>query len=160
MKRRSMIVPVAVAALLLGVGSTASLHAAPSSQAAASGSGNGGQSAASKRGVLRLQVRIGDDDTTAVAKARYEEKPKRKGRVDRKFTVEVQGAQAGQTFEVMVQGRSYGTITADALGVAKLEMRPRPDSPGEVALPADFPRLKAGDTVTIGDMTGALRRIK
>lgn len=70
-----------------------------------------------------------------------------------KWSVEVNGAQPGQSFEVQLNGNPIGTIVADSLGRAKQEFRSVvvDDNPTdeEPPIPTDFPHINAGDTLTI-----------
>lgn len=111
-----------------------------------------GKNKKAARQEVRLQGRTGSDDTGAVAKAKYEEKKNSR----RKFDVEVENAVPGTQFVVVVAGRTIATITANSFGVAKLELRPTPDDANELPIPSDFPRLKAGDVVQVGDMSVTL----
>jgi hypothetical protein len=118
-----------------------------------SGSSSSSASASSKASV-RLIARMSGGG--ASAKAKYEAGPRR-GVLVPKFSVEVEHARPGDKFEVSIAGRSFGIITANSLGVAKLELRRSPSGPNEKPIPADFPALKAGAVIKIGDMSGALR---
>ena len=106
---------------------------------------------------LRLVGSVGSDNNGIKVKAKYEEKSKKQS-VTQKFDAEVEGASPGQVFEVRVGGQLVGTMTANQFGHAELELRQNPDSADDLPLPAGFPRLKAGDTVQIGDSTVTLRK--
>lgn len=106
---------------------------------------------------LRFLARMRDGDGT-VARVRYQERNRNGQALRQRFDVEIKFAQPGEQFEVRVDGRVVGTVTADALGTGKLELRPTPDSPGELPIPSDFPKLRAGAVVTVGSMSGTLSR--
>ena len=131
-----------------------------STRSSSSSSSGSGKSAAKEQKAtqLRLIGTLGSDDSGVKYRARYQERIKGSKASNRRFDVEVQGAQPGQTFKVVVAGKSVATITANNLGVAKVEFRPSPDDADEQPLPAGFPRLKAGDTVQIGDAKVTLRQ--
>lgn len=131
-----------------------------STRSSSSGSSGSGKSAAKDQRAteLRLIGTLGSDDNGVKYRARYEERVKGSKASNRRFDVEVQGAQPGQTFAVVVAGKTIATITANTLGRAKIEFRPSPDDANEKPLPAGFPRLKVGDTVQIGAITVTLRQ--
>ncbi len=106
---------------------------------------------------LRFVARMRDGDGT-VARVRYQERNRNGQALRQRFDVELKFAQPGEQFEVRVDGRVVGTVTADALGTGKLELRRTPDSPGELPIPSDFPKLRAGAVVTVGSMSGTLSR--
>jgi len=81
----------------------------------------------------------------------------RRGR--RKFSVEIEGVGAGDTFDVIVRGVNVGTITANGLGVAELDFD---DTAGPLDLdlpfPSNFPRLNGGESVAVGGtLSGTLQ---
>lgn len=119
------------------------------------GSGGGGGSNSSGGGGgggdLRLVTQLRDTDTSVRARVRY----RQRGTSIKGFDIELKRAQPGETFAVVVDGVSFGTITANNFGIAKVEYRRSPSGPNEFAIPAGFPLLAAGDVVTVGDMTGA-----
>lgn len=132
---------------------------ARSSSTSTSGSGNGGSAKKDdKASELRLVSNLGSDDNGAKYRVRYEERVKGNKASNRRFDVEIQGAQAGQKFAVVVGGKTVATVTANRLGIAKIEFRPSPDDANEKPLPAGFPRLKAGDSVQVGEVKLTLRR--
>lgn len=146
---------------------------APVSPSLASGKNDSGRSSSSstsgsssekrakkedKATELRLVSNLGSDDKGAKYRVRYEERVKSNKASNRRFDVEIQGAQAGQKFAIVVGGTTIATITANKLGIAKIEYRPSPDDANEKPLPAGFPRLKAGDSVQVGEVKLTLRR--
>jgi len=112
--------------------------------------------AAAKRDDLRLRARM-SGATLMSGKADYRERT-RDNTLEQRFSVEVEDATPGETLEVRVNGALFGTITADDFGVAELQFRTAQfiDDPGDgTPIPTDFPRLAAGDTVTVGPISGA-----
>lgn len=72
----------------------------------------------------------------------------------RKFQAEVSRAQPGQKFDVRHNGVLLGSLTANELGVASVEVKAGGDDPNQ----GDVPFMLAGDAVSIGGMTGTLVR--
>lgn len=71
--------------------------------------------------------------------------------MQREFEVEIEDAAPGAPLDVMVDGVLVGQITTDGSGRAELDLSSHPDDADELPLPADFPELSAGSTVTIVD---------
>ncbi|HPO92768.1 MAG TPA: hypothetical protein PL072_04775 [Phycisphaerales bacterium] len=75
-----------------------------------------------------------------------------------KFNVEINGAAPNETLEVRINGNLFGTVTTNALGTAKIELVTQTvdDNPNdeEAPIPQDFPRLNAGDTISVGSLSG------
>ncbi|MHC4080269.1 MAG: hypothetical protein ACYSU2_03020, partial [Planctomycetota bacterium] len=70
---------------------------------------------------------------------------------------QVEDARSGETFDVFVNDFFAGTVTADALGRAKLQLRTPKfiDEPGDgEPMPGGFPRLQRGDVVRAGALAG------
>ncbi len=65
------------------------------------------------------------------------------------FVVKVSGAPASQTFQVTVDSTVVGNLTTDTQGAGKLKLSSDPDD-DEQALPADFPTVSDGTTVSVG----------
>jgi hypothetical protein len=96
------------------------------------------------------------DGTTISGLVKYHQKP-RKGQLDRRFFVNLEGATAGETFDVYIGDVLIGTVTADDLGEGSLKLRTEAFAHGAwQPMPADFPALVAGDVVTVGAMTVTL----
>jgi hypothetical protein len=102
-----------------------------------------------KTTVLLLAGKIGDDDVGTEIKVKYQESTKN-GVTIRTFEVEVEGAEAGQTFDVVVNGVVFTTITANAGGEVEAEFKSKPSDSNDQQLPKDFPVLHAGDSVLVG----------
>lgn len=100
--------------------------------------------------VTKLEARMRGGPNLASKAAYVSEQNGTRSR--QKFTVELQGAQPGASFGVTVNGNAIGVITADALGRGKLDLVQGGDNPGQSAIPA----MNAGDTVTVGAMSGTL----
>jgi hypothetical protein len=134
-----------------------------SSGSSSSGSANsGGQSGSSAKKVnrqrLRLIGRVGSDNNGGVkTTVKYEARGDAATTTNRRFDVEVQGLAPGATLNVAVKGTTVATITADSLGIAKLELRPSPDDANEQPIPGSFPRLATGSVVTVGTVAVTLR---
>lgn len=80
-----------------------------------------------------------------------------------KWNVEVQGALPDTAYEVQLNGNMVGLIVTNALGFAEQEFRTAvvDDNPHdeEPPIPADFPHINAGDTLTVvGIGTAAFAR--
>ena len=109
-------------------------------------------SAATQRTIIRLF-----GPTTMKGKATYEERP-RFGSTLRRFKVEVERALPLQQFPIEVNGQLVGTISTNAGGFGKFELRtpqfisgPQDGQP----MPPGFPRMTTGDTVTVGPLSGS-----
>jgi hypothetical protein len=101
-------------------------------------------------------------ETPMKGHARYEERNK-DGQTLKKFKVEIQMALPLHTFEVSVNGTMVGTVTTNGFGKGKFELRTAAfiDSPEDgLPMPADFPKLDTGDTVTVGPLTGTIFDLK
>ena len=121
-----------------------------------SGGGSGGSQANSNNARdLRFVARMRDGDGTT-ARARYRERDRNGRALKQSFDVEIKRAQPGEQFEVRVDGRVVGTVTANSFGFGKLELRQTPDSPNDQPIPSDFPRLRSGAVITVGSMQGTL----
>ena len=163
MNTRTALLGTLALGLVVGLAPVSSSFASgkdDSTRSSSSGSSGSGKSTAKEQKTteLRLIGTLGSDDSGAKYRARYEERAKGAKASNRRFDVEVQGAQPGQTFNVIVAGKTVATITANNLGRAKIEFRPSPDDADEKPLPAGFPRLKAGDQVQIGEIKVTLRQ--
>ncbi len=93
-----------------------------------------------------------------LGKAEYELK-KGSGFQKKKFEAEVKWATPGDSFDVYVDGVLVGTIVVGPNGKGKLEYTTHPDSPHDQPFPAGFPTISDGTTVSIGSMSGTLRRV-
>lgn len=109
---------------------------------------------------VRLIGRVGSDNNGGVkTTVKYEFRGDAATTTNRRFDVEVHGLAPGASLNVTIKGTTVATITADSLGNAKLELRPSPDSDdaNEQPIPGTFPRLVAGDVVTVGKVNVTLR---
>lgn len=73
-----------------------------------------------------------------------------------KFKVEVQGGEPNAVLDVTAAGVAIGSITVNGEGNGEMRWSSRVHHENEQPLPADFPALAAGDTVTVGSLSGAL----
>ncbi|MHC4825619.1 MAG: hypothetical protein ACYTEY_03575, partial [Planctomycetota bacterium] len=105
---------------------------------------------------FKLKARL-FGDTIVSGQVVYLEKDRGRKGLERRFKVQVEEAQPGEAFDVFVNDDFAGTITANSLGRAKLQLRTRKfiDEPrdGE-PMPRRFPRLQQGDVVMVGALTG------
>jgi hypothetical protein len=69
------------------------------------------------------------------------------------FEVEIVGGQPGASVDVTFAGQVLVSIPLDSLGVGRVELGSAPDDSSEQPLPADFPTLKAGDVLSVGDLS-------
>jgi hypothetical protein len=102
----------------------------------------------------RFEAALSGAGTSMKGRARYEEVPRRT-LVQQRLSVEVQNARPFATFTVSAKGVKIATLTTNALGRAELQLRTNSDDPKNVAF---LPKLKAGDVVTVGPVSGALAR--
>ena len=110
------------------------------------------------------QVEDGQDDaaegtelTTVISEAafravvEYEEEAERTS-----FEVEVTGGQPDATLDVAVNGVVVLSITLDSTGGGEFEFSSAPEDADEQQLPSGFPKLSAGDTIRVGDLSGVM----
>lgn len=89
---------------------------------------------------------------------RYIERFKR-GRLLRKFKVEIEDADAGDVFDILVNGTPVGSIVIGNDDQAEFQLRTPEfiDDAGDGdPMPDDFPTLLPGDVVTVGPLTAVL----
>jgi hypothetical protein len=101
-------------------------------------------------------------ETPMKGQARYEQRIK-DGQTFKRFKVQIEKALPLQTFDVLVNGSVVGAITTNSLGRGKFELRTAAfiDSPGDgLPMPADFPKLDTGDSVSVGPLTGTIYDLK
>lgn len=101
----------------------------------------------------RVRARLTAAGSVASGKADYRERV-RGAALQQRFNVEVERAAPDTTLEIRVNGNLFGTITTDATGFAELEFG---DNDGSPAVPGGFPHLVAGDTASVGNLTGSFR---
>ncbi|MGE3109671.1 MAG: hypothetical protein AB7G11_08305 [Phycisphaerales bacterium] len=143
--KRTALALAAIVALAGGVGTYAPVFA---------GGGGGGGGGGNTE--IRLVARMGSNDQFQ-AKGVYRERLRNAGLFQR-FNVSIEDGVPGETYEISVNGLVFGTITANDLGVAELEFGTftPDDNPGDEhpPVPEDFPQLRAGDTITVGNLSG------
>lgn len=150
MLKNIAILMTATAALgLLAAGPNASMPE-PSALGGGTGGGSGG---ASTR--VKLEVRMESGNDQSQARARYEMR-QRNGLVIQRFDVSAEDFEPGTVLDVSVKGRFVGSITINNLGIGSLELRTgsRIDDPGDGSPIGDFPNLQAGDSVSVGPLSG------
>jgi hypothetical protein len=107
---------------------------------------------------FKIKARLFGDSLVS-GHAVYLEKDRGRKGLERRFKVQVEDAQPGDSFDVFVNDFFAGTITANSLGRAKLQLRTRKfiDDPGDgQPMPRTFPRLRNGDMVIAGGLAGVL----
>ncbi len=72
------------------------------------------------------------------------------------FEVEVAGGQPDATLDVAVNGIVVLSITLDSTGGGEFEFSSAPEDADEQQLPSGFPKLSAGDTIRVGDLSGVM----
>jgi hypothetical protein len=112
-------------------------------------------------GSYRVRARLSAGNDLVQAKSEYRER-QRATLLEKRFKVEIEDAAPGDAFDIAINGVQYGTIFANDLGVAELNFRNivdnNPSDPNENnPFPDNFPRIVAGDTITVGTLTGTFR---
>lgn len=106
---------------------------------------------------IRVEARMSAGNDQAQAKARYRDRARRNS-LEQRFDVEVEDFDPGTELVVTVNGMTVGTIFVNGLGVGELQLRTAAfiDDPDDGdPIDTDFPRLQAGDTVSVGPLKGA-----
>ena len=79
----------------------------------------------------------------------------------RQFSVEVEGLQPGDRYDVMISSAVVGTITIDAFGIGNLDydsnFEPGFDDPA-TQFPPNFPALDGGEMVVVGSLSGTIQQ--
>lgn len=102
---------------------------------------------------IRIEAKAGEKDG-AKFKSRYRERIT-STTVRQAFKVQVEGLESNSEAPVSVNGIFVANIIVDGLGRGEFQFSAGDDNPGgEQPLPNGFPRLRAGDTVTVGTMSG------
>lgn len=105
---------------------------------------------------IRLSASAGNE-ATGKMKSRYRER-NQGATVRQDFKGQVEGFAAGAELPVAVNGNQVAILIVGPLGAGEFEFTSVDDNPGdELPLPSGFPRLRAGDTVTIGNLTATYR---
>ncbi|MEZ6243106.1 MAG: hypothetical protein R3B57_08695 [Phycisphaerales bacterium] len=105
---------------------------------------------------IRVEARMELGPDQAQAKARYRDRF-RNGLLEQRFDVEAEDFEPGAELAVTVNGLTVGTIFANDLGVAEMQLRTAEfiDDPGDGSpIDSDFPRLMPGDVVVVGPLKG------
>jgi hypothetical protein len=104
----------------------------------------------------KVHGHISAEGSTVAGVVKYHQKP-HKGILDQRFMVNIEGALAGEVFDVTVNGVLIGSITADEFGAGQLKLRTAAfANESWLALPDGFTPLHAGDTVMVGSIVVAL----
>lgn len=103
---------------------------------------------------VRLEARL-SGKTLASGKSRYQERT-RVNVVEQRFKVQVEDFAPDQTLTIMLNGEMIGTVTTNALGRAELQFRTAAfiDDPGDGDPIGEFPPIEAGDTISVGPLSG------
>jgi hypothetical protein len=75
------------------------------------------------------------------------------------FTVSISGAAASTTYAVVIDGVTVGQLTTNASGGGTLTMSSDAGA-HETPLPANFPQIHDGSTVTVGPLHGMLSSMR
>lgn len=101
---------------------------------------------------VRLIANLGGGDGPQ-AKSTYRERV-RGTTLQVRWDVEVEDFAPGAEIPVSINGTFVGNIIASSLGIGEIQFRTNPDDPGDgMPLPEGFPRLHAGDMVSVGTFT-------
>jgi hypothetical protein len=109
-------------------------------------------------GDYRVEARL-RTGTQLEAKGVYRERA-RGSLTDQRFTVEVSGATPGDQYEVKIDGSPVAILVVNALGRAEIEFHSTMDNnpgPDDQPLPSDFPHINAGQTLTVGTLSGTFQ---
>lgn len=105
-------------------------------------------------GRIRLQARMTSGNDLSQAKSVYQERVVG-GSLNVRFKVEAEDFTPGADLPVAINGQLVGTAIVNDLGVAEIQFRSVVDAPGDgQPLPSGFPRIKAGDSISVGSLTG------
>ena len=101
---------------------------------------------------VRLEARLSGMGP-ASGKADYRERTKN-GQTQLRFSVQIEDAAPGTTFEILHNGQLVGTVATDGLGLADFNRRDTTDDPG---IHGDVPQMSAGDQIeVVGLASGTL----
>lgn len=104
---------------------------------------------------IRLSGSAGTEATGAM-KAVYRERA-RNGTVRQVFKVAAEDWAPGTELAVTVNGAPFATLITNEFGAGEFQFSSLDNDPGgELPLPSGFPRLRAGDTVTVGNLSATL----
>ena len=88
-------------------------------------------------------------DGTAQGRAQFETESEH-GAEKQEFSVQLDGAEASATYDVIVDGVTVGQVTTDELGQGFLKLASGDDS--YAPLPDDFPTIQAGTAISVGSV--------
>lgn len=92
----------------------------------------------------------------ATGSAEYESETER-GVTKNKFKAEIERGVANTTYSVKVGGVEVGTITTDSRGKGKLSLSSQPRQGRDLPMPANFPAVAVGTSVTVGELSAAFQ---
>jgi hypothetical protein len=107
---------------------------------------------------LRLRARLRADASAGDISGAAKYRARDNGRA--RFQLEVEGFRPGTTLDVVVDGVTVGRVTIDNLGVGELDFDTNiesGDTEGE-PFPGNFPNLRAGSRVKVGQLSGTMQR--
>jgi hypothetical protein len=123
------------------------------------GSGEGPTTGAGVSAAQRLDLIARFDVVAGVRRSAEYEQQTEKGLVKRKFKAEIEGAARNTAFDVKVNDVLVGKLVTDAKGKAKLILSTQPKDARESLMPAGFPAVSVGSSVTIGTASSTFQRI-
>ena len=132
------------------VGLLSGTLAVPTSIGGGCHGGDGGES-----DHTRLSTPLTDSSSSATGGAVYSTHTY-DGTTTTRFAVRVRGATADSTLDVAVDGTVVGQIMTDGNGNGSLVLSSDPKNANEQPLPADFPTVTDGSTVTVGSLSGTM----
>jgi len=101
---------------------------------------------------LRFEARL-DGDGLASGKAKYRERD-RKGSTQLRFSVQIEDAAPNTTYEILLNGVAFASVTTDALGAGDFDVRNITDDPGQLGV---VPKMNDGDEIEVaGLISGTL----
>ena len=123
------------------------------------GSGAGAAAGTGVSAAQRLDLIARFDVVAGVRRSAEFEQQTEKGVVKRKFKAEIEGAAPNTAFDVKVNDVLVGKLVTDAKGKAKLILSTQPKDARESLMPAGFPAVAVGSSVTIGTASSTFQRI-
>lgn len=107
------------------------------------------------RGDYRVRANL-SGGTLASGKATYRDRV-RGATIEQRFQVNVEDGTPGEMVEIHINGALFGSVVLNDLGAGEFSYRTVEfiDDPGDGdPIPTDFPRIEAGDVITVGVMNG------
>jgi hypothetical protein len=142
--------PTSIAAgTAVTVGSLSGTFATPTST---TGSDSGGSTGCGHSQGTTLSASLTDSAGTGTGTVTLTTKTYN-GTTTTKLTVSVTGATASSPLDVVIDGTTVGTLTTDSTGAGTLTLSSNPTGT-EQSLPANFPTVSSGSTITVGSLSG------